>query len=56
MNKQIEVIKALVNTPLFRKNATQVLMVAIAAVTGAFIASKIETTEVVEPINEQEIK
>jgi hypothetical protein len=48
-------IKALASNQTFRKNVAQVAMVLIAAVTGSFIASKIDQPQVVEAIVETNV-
>ena len=48
----IEALKALINNQTFRKNVAQVAMVAVAAITGAIIANKIDTGSQIVTIDE----
>jgi hypothetical protein len=49
--KLVELLKAILNSPKIRSNAAQVVIVVVAAVTGAIIADRIESTETVEIID-----
>jgi len=53
--KIFDTLKAIAASTTFKKNAVELLIVAVAAITGAIVSSKIGTTENVEVIDATEV-
>ena len=56
MNKFLETLKAILASNEFRKNAVELVIVSVAAVTGAIISNRIGTSnQTVETIDIEEV-